>query len=354
MSVQISIGILPGLLWTIFVGATFGTINARGVDGNQEFDSNSLRKGVVLGLGIGLGVMGLIGTGIYARQELTKIILAEQALEQQDNSFAEEARRNSDHENQDLENPQLGDSFHGNNDERFHDNTNISSDNSNKNDASFHNGSFTEPIRDASPIRDTPWSAEAIALELPIVPNIFRRRVGSCEQFDSNPTHNNNDPVEQQHHHQQHNQQQNLIHQQQYEHKRQYSSTDEIFSSDTEITNDTHHQQSRQFELHFGERILDQIPYKWEKGENNRYHLTNRPRSNTDPIICSQAHIITPMDSSSREGDNKEEPSQEGMNSLRRLHSLADFESFRVTTSAERRNSSPDDEMDREWFWIWD
>ena len=79
-----SIGILPGLLWTIFVGATFGTINARGVDGNQEFDRDSVRKGVVLGLGIGLGVMGLIGTGIYARMELTKIILAEQAAEQAD------------------------------------------------------------------------------------------------------------------------------------------------------------------------------------------------------------------------------------------------------------------------------
>ena len=63
-----SIGITPGLLWTIFVGATFGTISNRGVDGKDEFDRDSIRKGVVLGLGIGLGVMGLMGTAIYARQ----------------------------------------------------------------------------------------------------------------------------------------------------------------------------------------------------------------------------------------------------------------------------------------------
>jgi hypothetical protein len=77
----------PGLLWTIFVGATFGTVDARGVDGNKEFDRNSVRKGVVLGLGIGLGVMALFGTAIYARMELKKIILAEQmerATEEQD------------------------------------------------------------------------------------------------------------------------------------------------------------------------------------------------------------------------------------------------------------------------------
>lgn len=73
-----SVGMFPGLLWTIFVGATFGTVDARGVDGNKEFDRNSVRKGVVLGLGIGLGVMALFGTAIYARMELKKIILAEQ------------------------------------------------------------------------------------------------------------------------------------------------------------------------------------------------------------------------------------------------------------------------------------
>ena len=63
-----SVGTAPGLLWTIFVGATFGTVNEKGVDGNQEFEGNNVRKGVVLGLGIGLGVVALIGTGIYARK----------------------------------------------------------------------------------------------------------------------------------------------------------------------------------------------------------------------------------------------------------------------------------------------
>ena len=74
-----SVGVIPGLIWTIFVGATFGTVGSKGVDGNQQLDEKSaVNKGVVLGLGIGLGVMGLIGTGIYARRELTKIIIAEQ------------------------------------------------------------------------------------------------------------------------------------------------------------------------------------------------------------------------------------------------------------------------------------
>ena len=69
------------------MGATFGTVDARGVDGNKEFDQDSVRKGVVLGLGIGLGVMALIGTAIYARMELKKIVLAEQmerAIEEQE------------------------------------------------------------------------------------------------------------------------------------------------------------------------------------------------------------------------------------------------------------------------------
>ena len=61
-------GTIPSLLWTIFVGATFGTIDTKGVDGHKEFESTAVRKGVVLGLGIGLGVMGLIGTTIYARK----------------------------------------------------------------------------------------------------------------------------------------------------------------------------------------------------------------------------------------------------------------------------------------------
>ena len=70
------VGIVPGLIWTIFVGATFGTVGSRGVDGNKRLAG--LNQGIVLGLGIALGLMGLLGTAIYSRRELTKIIMAEQ------------------------------------------------------------------------------------------------------------------------------------------------------------------------------------------------------------------------------------------------------------------------------------
>ena len=72
------VGVVPGLIWTIFVGATFGSVGSKGVDGNKQLDEKSTLKYLVLGLGIGLGVMGLLGTGIYARRELTKIIIAQQ------------------------------------------------------------------------------------------------------------------------------------------------------------------------------------------------------------------------------------------------------------------------------------
>lgn len=113
-------GIAPGLLWTIFIGATFGTVNKRGVDGKEEFDESSIRKGLVLGLGIGLGVMGLVGTGIYARRELTKIIIAEQMerATEEDELGGEVHLMNDECEEdefslsfEDLENPQLGESM---------------------------------------------------------------------------------------------------------------------------------------------------------------------------------------------------------------------------------------------------
>lgn len=330
-----SIGILPGLLWTIFVGATFGTINARGVDGNQEFDRNSVRRGVVLGLGIGLGVMGLIGTGIYARQELTKIILAEQAAEQAETSITEEAalRLQSSREDQltrngnssaslyDLENPQLGESFHDDEmptNESFLDNS----------ARSLHNESSVARKRDAIPQRDVPWSPEAIALELPIMPQIFRRRIDSNDMLETAGNKENNDARE-----------------------------GDVTQSEMGNT-----QQSEPFELHLGERILNEIPFKWEKGDNNRYHLTNRPRSNTDPI---SSHVpISRLNTSYTEGltlgqHDEQNPDE---SSIRRLHSIADLESLselaladqKSSSQAKRRSSHSDVESDREWFWIWD
>lgn len=336
---SISIGILPGLLWTIFVGATFGTINARGVDGNEEFDQNSVRKGVVLGLGIGLGVMGLVGTGIYARQELTKIILAEQASEQAEVSIAEEnARPQSSHDEflnesnissaslHDLENPQLGESYDRNVEVPTHESF---LDNSER---SLHNESFGEQRRDATPHRDTPWSPEAIALELPIVPHIFRRRGGSADFLES-PSNREG-------------------------HVRELHEQNNITTSSEPETDNS--QQSKPCELHIGQRILDEIPFKWEKGENNRYHLTNRPRCNTDPI--SNHVSISQMDLSLREGGDVSNQLNKDQSSIRRLHSMADFDALRESTiadpdnesQAKRRGSEPDEGLDREWFWIWD
>jgi len=72
------IGIAPTTLWTVVVGGTFGTVAARGVDGNQVINENRTLKTVVLAVGIVFGVLGFIGTGIFARKELTKIIMDEQ------------------------------------------------------------------------------------------------------------------------------------------------------------------------------------------------------------------------------------------------------------------------------------
>merc|ERR1719161_3350006 len=116
------VGIVPDILWTIFVGAAFGTVDANGVDGNQAFNQNGTRRGLLLGLGIGLGVAALIGTGIYARRELIKIALSEQherSLEEQAaenmserlmNSFGVIHEGDEDERSlsfEDLENPQL-------------------------------------------------------------------------------------------------------------------------------------------------------------------------------------------------------------------------------------------------------
>jgi hypothetical protein len=318
---------LPGLLWTIFVGATFGTINARGVDGNQEFDRNSVRKGIVLGLGIGLGVMGLILSGFYARSELTKIILAEQATEQAESSVAEAAvRPQSSHEEllTDFENPQLGESYHGN-DHELQTNESFLE----QSDRSLHNSSFVEQMRPITPTRDTPWSEEAIALELPIVPNIFRRRFGSTDLYDSPGKAPDNE----------------------------HSEHPKINRIKPDV-DDGNKYQSKLQELHIGERINDEIPYKWERGDNNRYHLTNRPRSNTDPI--SNQLPISQIETSLSEQDQINP--QNKSNSIRRLHSMADFESFRESVLSEqegtdrptRRSSASDEGLDREWFWIWD
>lgn len=100
------VGIVPGLIWTIIVGATFGTVGSRGVDGNQQLDDKSaVNKYIVLGLGIGLGVLGLIGTAIYARKELAKIVLAEQQAREREE---QEARLVYSNDELDEENPQSG------------------------------------------------------------------------------------------------------------------------------------------------------------------------------------------------------------------------------------------------------
>lgn len=242
-----SVGIIPGLLWTIFVGATFGSMGKRGVDGNEEFDQDNVRKGVVLGLGIGLGVMGLIGTGIYARKELTKIVLAEQmeimreeqaAMEQtqelvNDDNDEENLNRPSEMPAEqsilssslfDLENPQLGDNIDNSIDElhnsidnemnwdntmpRFEEESRnhhrvLSSDNIfevddicspkasraswrlNFNFESSASSSSSPPDTDTfRHLKQRPWTPESVASELPIVPSIFRR-FGAMTSLDT-------------------------------------------------------------------------------------------------------------------------------------------------------------------------
>lgn len=339
-----SIGILPGLLWTIFVGATFGTISARGVDGNQEFDRDSMRKGVVLGLGIALGILGLIATGIYAREELTKIVLAEQALEQSEISIVEEGvfidQPHSSHEEQltrkddsstssyDLENTQPGASGENANEkhETFLDNTN----------ETVQNNGFVEQGKDNSPhrhtpYRDTPWSPEAIALELPIVPHIFRRKAGSTELLDSLGNIKDKTAAE-------------------------FHEQSDMYKTISAPEGDPMYG-LKPFELHIDGIIHNEIPHKWVKDGNNRHHFltghTNRPRSNTDPISIHAQ--ISPEDSIKLD---EEAHDMIGKASIRRMHSMDDFDTLRNSVSTSEENSSPHSNrvkgFDREWFWIWD
>ncbi|KAL7539443.1 hypothetical protein ACHAXR_009287 [Thalassiosira sp. AJA248-18] len=170
-------GIAPGILWTIFVGATFGTVNSRGVDGNKEFDQNSVRKGVVLGLGIGLGVMGLVGTGIYARKELAKIVIAEQIERAREEQVGEEISQhllNGECEAipEDLENPQLGEST----DDHGVELTDAQSDDGN--DISVIS-SISRQLKQKS------WTPEAVAAELPILPKILQQCISPIISLES-------------------------------------------------------------------------------------------------------------------------------------------------------------------------
>ncbi len=183
MIVAFSVGTAPGLLWTIFVGATFGTVDARGVDGNKEFDQDSVRKGVVLGLGIGIGVMALIGTAIYARMELKKIVLAEQmerVIEEQElfmNAEIEVGQEDGEDDDRgsvsivDSENPQTGDWGHVSFDSIEHSrdglpkNRRRASSHSSLNTLERHHRGITQPT----------WTPEAVDAELPILPKVILR-----------------------------------------------------------------------------------------------------------------------------------------------------------------------------------
>ena len=178
-----SIGMFPGLLWTIFVGATFGTVNARGVDGNKEFDRDSVRKGVVLGLGIGLGVIALIGTAIYARMELKKIILAEQmerAIQEQElflhDDEIEVGREDGVEADHDLavfdtsDNPQTGDWDNISFDSLEHGREGLPTI---RRRVSSH-GSLTTLERHRG-ITQHPWTPETLDAELPIFPKVITR-----------------------------------------------------------------------------------------------------------------------------------------------------------------------------------
>lgn len=189
-----SVGVIPGLIWTIFVGATFGTVSHKGVDGNKELDEKSaVTKGIILGLGIGLGVMGLIGTGIYARRELTKIIIAEQqAREAEEEAALRYSNSSSASVGESAENPQGGDE----------DNLSLATFGESASIARGRKGSF-QSIFDlsehtshsltleedlsptmAAPARRRNWTVDNIAAELPIVPVVsplFWKMISSSE-----------------------------------------------------------------------------------------------------------------------------------------------------------------------------
>eukprot|EP00581_Thalassiosira_minuscula_P010839 CAMPEP_0183728568 /NCGR_PEP_ID=MMETSP0737-20130205/28378_1 /TAXON_ID=385413 /ORGANISM="Thalassiosira miniscula, Strain CCMP1093" /LENGTH=570 /DNA_ID=CAMNT_0025960553 /DNA_START=53 /DNA_END=1765 /DNA_ORIENTATION=- len=204
------VGIAPNIIWTIFVGATFGTVNARGVDGNKEFDQNGVRKGVVLGLGIGLGVMGLVWTGVYARQELTKIVIAEQRERAMEDHGAgagsdeehlitvsggeceaipeEEGADNHSLSLDDIENPQLGENMEDDylNDPEGSGIVGSSSD-SLFVTAILSNTNHSETSSPSSRLRRTQqqsqqqqqqqqsWTPETVAAELPILPKMIHQ-----------------------------------------------------------------------------------------------------------------------------------------------------------------------------------
>lgn len=195
------VGIVPDILWTIFVGAAFGTVDANGVDGNQAFNQNGTRRGLLLGLGIGLGVAALIGTGIYARRELIKIALSEQherSLEEQAaenmserlmNSFGVIHEGDEDERSlsfEDLENPQLC----GNQSEYTEEKNEIA-----QND---NHSCIPSPMRDQGQAPDTPrddnqyqrrhvWTPESLSAELPVIPRMATKLLQGFRPPDSDP-----------------------------------------------------------------------------------------------------------------------------------------------------------------------
>jgi hypothetical protein len=144
------------------VGGIFGTVAARGVDGNKAISSTA--KAVVLGLGVLFCVLGLIGTAIYARRELTKIIMDEQnerAMEERaetemaqsfmigHSAISEEGDSCS---SEDLENPEL---------------VNTSDD------RSLSSSQSASPAKRYRKIYRGPWTPEIVASQLPILPKVL-------------------------------------------------------------------------------------------------------------------------------------------------------------------------------------
>jgi hypothetical protein len=142
------------------VGALFGTVAAHGVDGNKAIDSTT--KAVVLGLGILFMALGLIGTAIYARRELTKIIMDEQneivMEERADSELAQSFMNGATSEEDDscsfegLENPQPGNT---------------------SDDLSLPSSQSSSPTIRHWKFYRRPWTPDAVALELPILPKML-------------------------------------------------------------------------------------------------------------------------------------------------------------------------------------
>jgi hypothetical protein len=169
-------------------------------------------------------------------------------------------------------------------------------------------------------------------LELPLVPHIFRR-----DLFDlMPPSHNDQTPPD------------------------KNDPDNSVTSASSKVQISTQ-QPSKPLELHMIEGGLD-ISYKPVQAGNHRSPYakgqTNRPRSNTDPVVIqtllSQTDAFPGM-----KGENPQIES--GDTTIRRLHSMADFESLRASaTAGPGQNATPDERrdeaegFDREWFWIWD